>query len=224
MPTVEEEILFHLQNKDAAIVKTFSDLFGFENLMQTNPFNLSGGEQTILCVFIHLLLSPQKIIIDNTFEQLNKNWRDTLKQFIQTHYSEVEFYISDNRFSEYGWEAQIITPSPKNDYKLVFDMPNFNLNLNYKKEAKKNVFEIKNLFFSYSNRKPIFENSNFRFESGVYHLKGNNGAGKSTLSKIILGIIKAKKAEFHFNSAPIKVYKYPSTFHGYRPIILMWLF
>jgi len=57
------------------------------------------------------------------------------------------------------------------------------------------LIEIKNIDFSYYEKK-IFKNFSLRFEKGKFYiLLGKNGSGKSTLVKLLLGIEKLKAGE-----------------------------
>lgn len=52
---------------------------------------------------------------------------------------------------------------------------------------------IDKLNFSYSKKKPIFNELNLQLQKGkIYGLLGRNGVGKSTLLKLIIGSLKAK--------------------------------
>jgi ABC-2 type transport system ATP-binding protein len=52
------------------------------------------------------------------------------------------------------------------------------------------MIQIENLSFSYSEKRPLFEELNLSLPSGnIYGLLGKNGAGKSTLLKIISGLL-----------------------------------
>lgn len=53
-----------------------------------------------------------------------------------------------------------------------------------------NLLEVKNLNFSYDNKKQIINNLNFTLQSGdVLAILGPNGSGKTTLLKIIMGML-----------------------------------
>ncbi|MGL4997646.1 MAG: ABC transporter ATP-binding protein [Cetobacterium sp.] len=58
-----------------------------------------------------------------------------------------------------------------------------------KTDFKEKILEVKNLFFSYTEDKPILKDVSFSVNKGeILALLGNNGAGKSTLCKVITGI------------------------------------
>ncbi|MCJ8153786.1 ABC transporter ATP-binding protein [Chryseobacterium sp. SSA4.19] len=52
------------------------------------------------------------------------------------------------------------------------------------------LLEINNLYFSYSSKKPLFQNLNLMFEEGkIIALAGESGCGKSTLLRLIYGLL-----------------------------------
>ncbi len=62
------------------------------------------------------------------------------------------------------------------------------------------MLRVKNLEFSYNNKK-IFSNLNFRLDSkGLFCLVGPNGAGKSTLLQLIMGYLRPQKGEISWYS------------------------
>lgn len=59
------------------------------------------------------------------------------------------------------------------------------------------MLEIKNLTFSYDNKKNIFEEASLTInENGIYFIKADNGTGKTTLFKILKGILKTNDSVF----------------------------
>lgn len=58
------------------------------------------------------------------------------------------------------------------------------------------MIKIKDLTFSYSSNKPLFDKANFTIPIGkVYGLLGKNGAGKSSLINLITGVYLPKKGD-----------------------------
>ncbi|WP_326982489.1 ABC transporter ATP-binding protein [Chryseobacterium sp. MYb264] len=62
------------------------------------------------------------------------------------------------------------------------------------------LLEIKNLHFSYSKEKPLFNNLNLTFEAGkIIALAGESGCGKSTLLSLIYGLLDWESGDIIFN-------------------------
>lgn len=62
------------------------------------------------------------------------------------------------------------------------------------------LLEINNLYFSYSPKKPLFQNLNLSFEEGkIIALAGESGCGKSTLLSLIYGLLDWERGDIVFN-------------------------
>ena len=62
----------------------------------------------------------------------------------------------------------------------------------------KNIVEFKNVYFSYDENTPIFEDFNLEIKKGKYTvLLGENGSGKSTLAKLITKLIDVNKGDIN---------------------------
>lgn len=71
----------------------------------------------------------------------------------------------------------------------------------------KNIIEVKNLSFSYGDRK-VLENINLNIHRGDYlGVIGPNGGGKTTLIKIMLGLLKPDSGEVKIFDEPVNNFK-----------------
>ncbi|MGL5416801.1 MAG: ABC transporter ATP-binding protein [Clostridium sp.] len=71
-------------------------------------------------------------------------------------------------------------------------------------EEREDLLEFRNVNFSYSEKKDILKNINFKVKKGeILSIVGKNGAGKSTLSKLICGFYKVSSGEIIFNGKNI---------------------
>lgn len=66
------------------------------------------------------------------------------------------------------------------------------------------MIEIRELSVGYSRDKPLLENFNYKFESGIYGISGNSGCGKTTLLRTIAGLTKPLKGQILVNGEPVK--------------------
>ncbi len=65
--------------------------------------------------------------------------------------------------------------------------------------------ELKDLYFSYNNKRELYFGLNFSLKKGkIYCLKGENGSGKSTLIDIITGLRYDYKGDVLYNNISIK--------------------
>lgn len=219
-PTVRDEIALHTLNSESEITHeliNFLESLSFEKYYSKNPFSLSGGEQAILTIIVALLMNPQKLAIDLTLEQINKNWRDPLFNIISKFSNSVtNICISDNRINEYNL-AELSTTINKNfailDERKEYSFQNINASdINLKLKCT-NLLRLDNLSYSYrASDNYVIQNCSYTFNPGViYHLKGANGSGKSTLSKILCGVIKADSGKIYIGDKESNTYKYPGS-------------
>ncbi|KQT21419.1 ABC transporter [Chryseobacterium sp. Leaf404] len=62
------------------------------------------------------------------------------------------------------------------------------------------LLEINNLYFSYSEDRPLFQNLNLKFDAGkIIALAGESGCGKSTLLSLIYGLLNWESGEIIFD-------------------------
>jgi ATP-binding cassette subfamily B protein len=74
-----------------------------------------------------------------------------------------------------------------------------------------NVFQVKNLSFSYAAAKPIFSNLNFSVKKGErLGVIGPIGAGKSTLLGLLSGFLQVKSGELLFFDKKLNEYSHSS--------------
>ncbi len=66
------------------------------------------------------------------------------------------------------------------------------------------LLEIKNLYFSYSSEKRLFQNFNLAIDQGkIVAVAGESGCGKSTLLSLIYGLIDRKEGQIFFDGREI---------------------
>ena len=81
------------------------------------------------------------------------------------------------------------------------------------------IIDVKNLNFSFDNKKEIFKNVSFSINKGDFVcITGKNGSGKSTLLKIILNLIKTNNCSVNINTNHISYIPQSSNFNRDFPI------
>ncbi len=68
---------------------------------------------------------------------------------------------------------------------------------------EKEIFEVKNLKFSYKKDVSIFENLNLTLDGRTTAIIGQNGAGKTTLVRLLKGLLKPLGGEIYFGEEDI---------------------
>lgn len=76
--------------------------------------------------------------------------------------------------------------------------------LEKKQAVKESVLQIKNLTFSYQEKRPVLQDINFEIHKGeMLSIVGKNGAGKTTLSNLICGFFHADSGQILFKDSDI---------------------
>ena len=64
--------------------------------------------------------------------------------------------------------------------------------------------EVKNLKYSYDQKKPAVDDVSFEIEKGLYYtIIGHNGSGKSTIDKLIAGLLEKESGEIIIDGMPL---------------------
>ncbi|MCG3167169.1 MAG: hypothetical protein POELPBGB_02953 [Bacteroidia bacterium] len=215
---VKDELFRYNKTLEQSIGKEIEETFGFERLFKQSPFDLSGGEKSILTVLSFALRNPRSLGIDCTLEQLSLDWKHKVINILSNlHIPEI--FLIDNRYKEIGPNlinevrfTPIIENKPFN-----FKIDNINSSLYFPQPGKTiKRISIENLSFSYTNKK-VLENLNMELLPGnIYQFEGANGTGKTTLSKILTGLLKpAKSTRISINDIQVDLYAKPGQICGY---------
>lgn len=72
------------------------------------------------------------------------------------------------------------------------------------KMTNNKVVEFENVYFEYSENKPILKNVSFEiYENEYVCILGHNGSGKSTISKVLVGLLKPRKGQVKLFGTPV---------------------
>jgi len=132
---------------------------------------------------------------------------------IQSNFQSIRYNIAsiDNIYSELKKleETYLKIKQEKNEI-------NEDETSNFK--SKNYVIKLKNISFSYGNKK-ILKNINFEINSGKsIGIIGKSGSGKSTLIDLIMGLHPIEKNRIFFNNIDVSLYKYSwRSIIGYVP-------
>jgi len=218
-PTVQDEVTLHNlfpQSDTATTILSLLRKVGLDKKFTSNPFDLSGGEQSLLIILCNLLINSDKLAIDATFEQLNRKWRTPLFDLISnTEYDLPNMLISDNRLGEYNvrWSQQEFTNSWDGLNTTFRDIIFSAGNIGW---IEARALSLSKVSFGYQRNNLVIKNCSYDFEPGmIYHLNGENGSGKSTLSKLLCGLYKPYSGSFAIGGRVVDLYQYPGKFLGY---------
>lgn len=113
-------------------------------------------------------------------------------QLVYKNYSDLKFF----------------SPSLKN---MPIEKYNFREKLAFNEDLKKNLkfessIELKNIYFSFGNKK-ILNDANFIInKSKIIGIKGASGSGKTTLLNILMGLIKIDQGKVTLDSVKIDIF------------------
>lgn len=206
----------HLDNQRWMGILNFLDSLEFEATINQNPFQASGGEQSVIAVISSLMMNPRHLAIDVTLEQLSEPWRRSLLSYAASdEFPHTKVHVADNRIAETGEGNGISRMVLQTNENAIGSIAASNLADCYSREASEVVLADVN--FNYDRERAVIKDASFKFEPGkVYHLRGKNGAGKSTLAKILVGVLPMQgQGKTYVNGTQTKPYNNPGKIFGY---------
>lgn len=193
-PTVREELSLASDPQAEPILHQVARRLGLDQLMQRNPFTLSGGEQAFLVILSAAGQKVQRLGIEGALEQVSPDSRVPLLDFLQGEVLDrTSVALADNRFTEYDWAPSAIVDVDSLDATVD---PRFTSDeicpvdpLPPSQIPGKLI--LRNVQFGYRPREPVLQDIDAELQPGdIYLLAGNNGAGKSTLAKLMCGVLE----------------------------------
>ncbi len=219
MAQVEDEIVFPLESLGLNRPKIHERLerelsfWDLDELRLTNPGYLSGGEKKRLLLAALCAVNPKIWILDETFEELDEQWREALIQravesgntvivLASKHIELYDIYAS-------SWsvihEGKIVQGERSRILQILGD------NWEYRKlhptlpyirgagmKRGEPIISLRNISYSYPEGNPdftLYVDSLDIFSGQITAFYGPNGSGKSTLSKILCGLIRPDRGE-----------------------------
>lgn len=165
------------------------EIVGLLNLYDDEVSTLSGGQKQRLVIADALSISPEIILLDNPFSNIDWVARKTLSKTLEqlcsegislilTGYSLEELYLKPDK-------TLFIGEVEEHYRKKTFH--------HYLEKSRK-LLEVKNVWFSYNRRENVLKGVSFTVNmSETISIIGRNGVGKTTLLKILAGIYKPSK-------------------------------
>ena len=172
--------------------------FDVENLLNRNPFDLSGGEMVRAALAINAVKKPKLWLLDQVYDFLHP---DSAKEINTLMLNEVKkgFTVVETHSTMPPWADDF-------NYRIILEKGKYIDNgfLNDYKNKKRNKFKIynnkiiqqKNLICSISNIVFQYKNGSFRLgpistnfmENDIVAITGPNGSGKTTLLQCIANL------------------------------------
>ncbi|MCF7943453.1 MAG: energy-coupling factor ABC transporter ATP-binding protein [Spirochaetia bacterium] len=221
MAQVEDEIVFPLESMSLNRPQMHERLeaevsfWDLDDLRSSNPGDLSGGEKKRLLLAVLCAVNPAVWILDETFEELDEQWREVLiKRAVESgrtviilaskHIPLYDLYVStwsiiDNNQLYQGPREEALQKLGDNwEYKKIHpSLPYISGDSQYQREP---VISIRHLSFSYPGSKSgsdftLYVDNLDIYSGQITAFYGPNGSGKSTLSKLLCGLISPERGE-----------------------------
>ena len=221
MPTLEEEIIFALENlclEPQVIDEKLEYALSITNTYEISTkhiHTLSGGERQRAAFAVALAMGSEVLILDEPFANVDKKTRNSLLTLLKDLNNHgVTIIICDHEYHLYLNYADTFYYLENGNFKLI-DSPNIipnnvNLSNNIKSDQ---ILKLENVSIKQGDKK-LLNINNFEIYKGITTLTGDNGSGKTTLLHAI-SQLKKYEGNIYFNSLKVKkskkLYKQIST-------------
>ncbi|RLF93678.1 ABC transporter ATP-binding protein [Thermococci archaeon] len=193
---VTDELSFALENmclgkeEIEKRIKWALSIVGAENLKDRNTFSLSGGEKQKIAIASILAMKPEVIIFDeptssldpkvtldifNVIKKIRKK-SDIAVIVIEHKWEYIKKYVNKIALMENG-RLELVKTLQSPEYKKT------------RRKTGKKILEIKNLEFSYGNRKVLKDITFEAYENEVIGIMGENGTGKTTFLMCLMNYL-----------------------------------
>ena len=209
--TVEDEVAFPLESlgiEREEMVKRVDEalsFWGLDKLREASTTELSGGEKRRLMLAASLITKPDYVIYDESFDDLDRDWRKTLRDRIKESgeasivmASRFISFVNDLFHRIYILEDGVL--KEWNGELSVIGKPNIVA------KGKNNRLQCRDISFIHPRRSSfsspfILSVDNFSINSGeIVALMGPNGSGKSTFSRILCGLDTPSKGRIFLDN------------------------
>ena len=210
MPSLEEEIIFALENLcldsqainekleyALAITKT-------KDLAHKHIHTLSGGEKQRAAFAVALAMGSEILILDEPFANVDKKTRNSLLTLLKDLNNHgVTIIVCDHEYQLYLNYADTFYRLTNGHLELIknpsFTPKNLNLCNNIKTDQ---ILRLENFSISQDN-KELLNTTDFKIHKGITTLTGDNGTGKTTLLHAI-SQLKKYKGNIYFKDSKVK--------------------
>lgn len=189
--TVRDELLLHSGRDVGDLLEQLQ-----AELLERNPFTLSGGEQALVAILAAVGLCPRVLAIDCALEQIDRNKRDSLLHWLRGALPDgSDVVVADNRLDECPAfddveHLGVREDNGSNGLGAHFHPIAAAIAERLPKPPPTEL-DLEEVAFHYTRSKPVLREVTARLLPGqTYWLAGANGAGKSTLAKILAGAIR----------------------------------
>ena len=210
MPTLEEEIIFALENLclnpqvinekleyALSITKT-------KELANKHIHTLSGGERQRAAFAVALAMGSEILILDEPFANVDKKTRNSLLTLLKDLNNQgVTIIVCDHEYQLYLNYADTFYYLSNGSLELIENPRIKNTTINLAKNIQtEELLKLEDVIIFQGNKK-LLNTTDFTIHKGITTLTGDNGTGKTTLLHAI-SQLKKYKVSFYFKDSKVK--------------------
>jgi len=210
MPTLEEEIIFALENlclEPQVINEKLDYALSITNTREISTkhiHTLSGGERQRAAFAVALAMGSEVLILDEPFANVDKKTRNSLLTLLKDlNKHGVTIIVCDHEYQLYLNYADTFYCLENGHFKLINNPNIISNNISLCNTIKSNqILKLENVKINQGD-KELLNISNFDIYKGITTLTGDNGTGKTTLLHAI-SQLKKYDGNIYFNNLKVK--------------------
>ena len=210
MPTLEEEIIFALENLclEAQVINEKLEyalsITKTKELANKHIHTLSGGERQRAAFAVALAMGSEILILDEPFANVDKKTRSSLLTLLKDLNNQgVTIIVCDHEYQLYLNYADTFYYLSNGSLELIENPSIKNTTINLAKNIQtEELLKLEDIIISQGN-KELLNTTEFKIHKGITTLTGDNGTGKTTLLHAI-SQLKKYKGSFYFKNSKVK--------------------
>ena len=210
MPTLEEEIIFALENLclEAQVINEKLEyalsITKTKELANKHIHTLSGGERQRAAFAVALAMGSEILILDEPFANVDKKTRNSLLTLLkELNNKGVTIIVCDHEYQLYLDYADTFYYLSNGSLELIENPSIKTTTINLAKNIQtEELLKLKEVIITQGN-KELLNTTDFTIHKGITTLTGDNGTGKTTLLHAI-SQLKKYKGSFYFKDSKVK--------------------
>ena len=210
MPTLEEEIIFALENLclDPQIINERLEyalsITKTKELANKHVHTLSGGERQRAAFAVALAMGSEILILDEPFANVDKKTRNSLLTLLkELNNKGVTIIVCDHEYQLYLDYADTFYYLSNGSLELIENPSIKTTTINLAKNIQtEELLKLKEVIITQDN-KELLNTTDFTIHKGITTLTGDNGTGKTTLLHAI-SQLKKYKGNIYFKDTKVK--------------------
>lgn len=210
MPTLEEEIIFALENLclEAQVINEKLEyalsITKTKELANKHIHTLSGGERQRAAFAVALAMGSEILILDEPFANVDKKTRSSLLTLLKDLNNQgVTIIVCDHEYQLYLNYADTFYYLSNGSLELIENPSIKTTTINLAKNIQtEELLKLKEVIIFQGNKK-LLNTTDFTIHKGITTLTGDNGTGKTTLLHAI-SQLKKYKGNIYFKDTKVK--------------------